>query len=1429
MKKKFFTFLSVGVFALVLSAVAVGQMKKAMAPYGQPPKVTANGEMLSAKAVKSADVAVLERQKRNADGGLTGLQKIQLEKFSKKKVGVKTGKPVYHAPVMKIREIGPAAVADGNARITLDVQMDWGDNTGYQLLLDADHDTYGTAFLYPSTSGMAMRIDTESYGEFEYKLPSDAKPDGSGDAGGCVMFGERESLEFPAGTYDFVVGNPDPAGGQVYVAGGDGACGDDYQFNAGTEYLITVTLSADESGDNCTLSVVAPVDVAVNEIVAPITSTDLSASETVTVKVENKGTEEISSFSLKLTVDGADVATEQFNGSLASGAETEYTFTAKADLSVAGAHTVKVEAVAEGDGDASNNAVEKIIYKVSAVDPPFACDFSTADDMALWNVVDANNDGETWVYEETMQSAVLGYSAMYDSDDYLITLNPIRLSAGDAHVAFSYCSLSGYFPERLQVLYGKTTDPSEMQLLYEDIDFTISELTLQVVNFNVEEAGDYYFAFYGCSTADQYGIAVDDVEIDEGAYVAAPDISVDKVVVPLSSTALTSGETIGAIVTNNSFADISSFALSYKIGDGAEVKETFGDGLAAGETRTVEFAQKADLSAENTYEITVTASDVVSDLPEENTNDNTAVGTVVHYAPATVPFTVDFSDESQRADYAYEEGAWVYNSVEEAMQADVSNVGQALKSRGVSLEGGKSYRFTFNFCAGYDLFGLLTVGDSFNVVYGIDGTPMEEWEVLKSYENVYTQEVYYDEKITVACEQSGVYSFAIVPVSSSGYFFVSGASVTEVMPYDATMVSVDAPTLLPVAQAGKFKVTATVMNNGSSAIESAVVVVKNGEAEVGRASSGQMESGASTDVDVEVNVADVAVGSVVNLEAFVSIEGHESDDSGADNSAGVSIEITEDELGYDYVTDDMYTEENCIGVEGGAIGCGVPFSIAESDVLTGVSIGWGAVVEQNIQIAVYEYDPATGMLGKEIVSEVVPQGSETGQVVYDISSPRKLDAGDYMVSVVFQNYCLVTNMDVPGMLYLTSGNPVGMQNNLGTPAIRSVFGEGEAVAKDAVVVEISKPADKGLFSANEPVAVTVKNDGSEDISGTLTLSVNGENAGSQTITLGGYASSEFTFEADLSKPGEYVLEAVATVEGDVNADNNSASKTVVSVEPADPYVMDFEQCEDFATSGFNPAWRTVDVDGDYIYGFQDVSFPAPSSGKAAYIVFNPALTTPSLEDQAAIAPHGGERFAASFASSGDPSGLAQNNDWLISPKLTLPATDAKMSFFVKSYTGEYGLEKYNVLVSETDDNLESFKMIGSTREAPEEAWTEVSVDLSEYAGKDVYLAIQCVSEDAFVFMLDDITVSKGDASVAENAVAMLSLYPNPATDMIVISSGGSEIESVDIYNAAGAMIYSSQASDGNSFRYNVSSLDAGIYFAKVATSDGTKVMRFIVR
>lgn len=1423
--KKIFTFLSVGVTALALSAVAVGQMKKARSFYGTPPKVVANGEMLSAKAVRNADAAAVERQKRNADGGLTGLQKIQLEKFSKKRVGVKTGKPVYHAPVMKIREVGPAAVADGNARITLDVQMDWGDGTGYQLLLDADHNTYGEAFLYPSSSGsMAMRIDTESYGEFEYKLPSDAKPDGSGDAGGCVMFGERESLEFPAGTYDFVVGNPDPAGGQVYVAGGN-SYGDDYQFNAGTEYLITVALSADETGDNCTLSVVAPVDLAVVEITSPSTSMGLGASENVTVRVRNNGTDELQSYRLALTVDGSAVATETVNEALASGAENEYTFAAKANLSNGGKHTIKVEASVDGDADATNNAVEKSVINLQALMPPVRFDLSVPENMDYWTVVDANKDGKTWAYSESDGGVVAPYSATLASDDYLVTLAPVVIPAGDAHFSLTYAGRSAYFAENLRVLYGKTSDLSEMEVMGQINGFMTETPETKTFNFTADEEGEYYFAVHACSEADMFGIILYDVAIDEGRYVAVPDLSVDRVVVPMSSTQLSNAETISVEVSNNSEAAIESYSLSYTVNGGASVSQSFG-ALAVGESAVVEFDQKADFSAEGSYEVVVVASNIVSDLAEENTENNTASATAIHYAPADVPFSVDFSDPDQRGDWTYEGDAWSYDEYYGGMLCN-ADVELPLISRGINLEAGKAYRFRFEYMAGTSFLGMFMMPDDFNVIYGKDGTPIDEWTVLEEFEQIYTEEAFVFDNVDFTCEESGVYSIAIVPVYTNGTFTVASASLSEKLAYDVRLASVTAPVMIPAEQAGKFVVTANVVNEGSNVISS-TVVVKNGDAEVGRATAQDIAVGAEVAVPVEVVLSGAASGSVVNLEVSAAADGHESDDTSDDNSASKQITVTEEVLGYDNVTDGMYIEDYCIGSQSGAIGCGVPFSLASEDVLTGISIGWGAVAEQSIQIAVYEYDPATRALGNAIFSEVVPQGSEVGQVVYEIS-PRLLGAGDYMASVVYTGFCLVTDMEADGALYITSANPAVVQTGLGTPAIRTVFGEGEPVAKDVVVEEIVSPSARGLFSANEPVVVSVKNDGSEEIAGTLALSINGAAAGSQPIALGGYASSEIAFEADLSKPGEYVLEVVATVEGDENADNNSASKTVVSVEPADPYTMDFEQCEDFASSGFNPAWRVVDGDGNYIYGFQDVAFPIPADGKAAYIVFNPAMTTPSMSEQPAIAPHGGERFAACFAASDDPSGVAQNNDWLISPKLTLPTADAQMTFFVKSYIGEYGLEKYNVLVSETDDNLESFEMIGTTREAPYDAWEEVTVDLSEYAGKEVYLAIQCVSEDAFIFMLDDIIVSKPVSSVAENAVAMLSLYPNPATEMIVISSGGSAIEKVDIYNAAGALVYSSPASDSSNFRYNVSSLDAGIYFAKVETSDGAKVMRFIVK
>ncbi len=168
---------------------------------------------------------------------------------------------------------------------------------------------------------------------------------------------------------------------------------------------------------------------------------------------------------------------------------------------------------------------------------------------------------------------------------------------------------------------------------------------------------------------------------------------------------------------------------------------------------------------------------------------------------------------------------------------------------------------------------------------------------------------------------------------------------------------------------------------------------------------------------------------------------------------------------------------------------------------------------------------------------------------------------------------------------------------------------------------------------------------------------------------------------------------------------------------------------------FSP-WTVNDVDGKPTYGITGYEFP--HNGEAmAYIVFNPASTTPTLSGDPALTPHGGARFAASFAATTPP-----NNDWIISPQIAL-GSNGHLKFWVKSYTSTYGLERYKVGISTTDPNPASFTFIsaGSYLEAPAAAWEQKDFDLSAYAGMNIYVGIQCVSSDAFIFMLDDMEIT----------------------------------------------------------------------------------------
>jgi hypothetical protein len=118
---------------------------------------------------------------------------------------------------------------------------------------------------------------------------------------------------------------------------------------------------------------------------------------------------------------------------------------------------------------------------------------------------------------------------------------------------------------------------------------------------------------------------------------------------------------------------------------------------------------------------------------------------------------------------------------------------------------------------------------------------------------------------------------------------------------------------------------------------------------------------------------------------------------------------------------------------------------------------------------------------------------------------------------------------------------------------RDIVGQfilGPPPANDIGAISIEEP-NTGILGANEDISITIRNFGSNNITNPpVQYSINGgtpvvENY-SGTIVAGTNESFTFATQADLSLPGDYLIEAKTNLGGDSNTNNDSTSKTVTN-------------------------------------------------------------------------------------------------------------------------------------------------------------------------------------------------------------------------------------------------------------------------------------------
>ena len=185
------------------------------------------------------------------------------------------------------------------------------------------------------------------------------------------------------------------------------------------------------------------------------------------------------------------------------------------------------------------------------------------------------------------------------------------------------------------------------------------------------------------------------------------------------------------------------------------------------------------------------------------------------------------------------------------------------------------------------------------------------------------------------------------------------------------------------------------------------------------------------------------------------------------------------------------------------------------------------------------------------------------------------------------------------------------------------------------------------------------------------------------------------------------------------------------------------------------------------------------------------------------------------------------DNYLVCPfKLTYDC----ITFWACAQDENYPAEHFGVAVSTTGNTdaadfttLQEWTLTAKTQGL----WYEFTADLRAYQGQEIWVAIRHFNcTDQFMIVVDDITLYREWDGVADNNTATMSLYPNPATDMLQVEST-ERIEQYEIYDVTGALLRRDVVGH-NAFNLDIEAMPAGTYLLKL-TSEGTVQTRRFVK
>ncbi len=344
---------------------------------------------------------------------------------------------------------------------------------------------------------------------------------------------------------------------------------------------------------------------------------------------------------------------------------------------------------------------------------------------------------------------------------------------------------------------------------------------------------------------------------------------------------------------------------------------------------------------------------------------------------------------------------------------------------------------------------------------------------------------------------------------------------------------------------------------------------------------------------------------------------------------------------------------------------------------------------------------------------------------------------------------------------------------------------------DGGIADVSLEFNSCLLSATSPIAVTIKNYGTDPISGfPVYYSVNGGAPVSETFsgTIAPFDSASYTFTqtADFSAPGVYTVDAYTMVASDGDTTNDLMGSATISyqIDLISGYTMGFEASEDFL------GYTIEDVDGDGVTF--DIS--------ADYVY-------------------------AGSACLRKPGSAVDDDNWIFTECMDVTGSGVyTLTYYYKNFelANPCSLEVY----MGADNSSASMTELISQNPVPGDTTYQQAVAPIMLPAGTYFMGFHFYSSQGTgtsSIRLDNINIDWDDAVTENIASSLISVYPNPTNGKVNIQNKNANDKNftVSVINSLGSVVLVENFESLSNETIDLSSQPAGIYSVKLQSASTT--------